>query len=376
DNKTASAKFDVIPVPSIQQNNTGTVNIGNQTFYFTTLDDTLSSYHGVGAIPFTFSDVNFMLFPSVFSAGPPGSCGDTNFGSEVKFTDGTYERLSVHIPGHPCSENYTETVLSNHKNPQAGLEDYYGKIRLLVSEENQTSSVESTACDTPYSPKTSYQSPLYSNGTILHRDYTTVFYMPMNSTGKMCVHYSNPNFQAPAGIAVFPANNLMEQANITTSANPSVIKTGNSTIVYTIKTGNMAGFYGIRLFCGGIPFAVGYDNQSRIVSNDFPWLGSTSYCPMLSYSFDITGLSGIGIYHITTVSHEQLDYDITNTTVVSAHPNADIQNVTFSVHIRTFAKPANFWFDYKDSTISEFNSNPGFKQTTDPCNWEPAYHNS
>ncbi|MDE1814858.1 MAG: hypothetical protein KGI05_09395, partial [Thaumarchaeota archaeon] len=46
------------------------------------------------------------------------------------------------------------------------------------------------------------------------------------------------------------------------------------------------------------------------------------------------------------------------------------------VHIRTFAKPANFWFDYQDSTISEFNSNPGFKQTTDPCNWEPAYHNS
>jgi hypothetical protein len=375
ENKTAEAKFDIIPAISVQRN-TGTLDIGNQTFYFITINDTLSSYHGVAAIPITFENVNFTLFPSVFSAGPPGSCGDTNFGSEVKFSDGTYERLGAHIPGSPCIENYTETVLSNHKNPQAGLEDLHGKITLLVSEANQAGSAEPTSCDMPYSQKPSYQSPLYSNGTILHTDYTMVFYMPMNSTGKMCVHYSNPNFQAPTGIAVFPANDLMKQANITTLANPGVIKTGNSTIVYTIKTGNIAGFYGISLFCGGMPFAVGYDNQSRIVSGDFPWLGQTFECPALTYSFDITGLGGIGIYYIATVSHEQLDYDITSTTVSSTHPNANIQNVTFSVHIRTFAKPANFWFDYKDSTISEFNSNPAFKQTTDLCNWEPAYHNS
>ncbi|MGI0070456.1 MAG: hypothetical protein ACREAN_09425, partial [Nitrosopumilaceae archaeon] len=126
--------------PSMNTNDTGTVTIGNQTLYFTTLNDTLTSYHGLAAIPFTFHNVDFTLFPSVFSAGPPGSCGDTNFGSEVKFSDGTYEKLAVHIPGSPCIENYTETDFTNHENPQAGIQDYYGKIRLLVSEDNQTSS--------------------------------------------------------------------------------------------------------------------------------------------------------------------------------------------------------------------------------------------
>jgi len=119
---------------------TGTTVIGNQTYYFTTLNDTLTSYHGIAAIPFTFHGVDFTLFPSVFSAGPPGSCGDTNFGAAVKFANLTYERLYIHIPGSPCIENYTETAFTNHENSQVGIEDYYGKIRLLVSGDIQPSS--------------------------------------------------------------------------------------------------------------------------------------------------------------------------------------------------------------------------------------------
>lgn len=123
---------------------TGTTIIGNQTYYFTTLNDTLTSYHGIAAIPMTFRGLNFTLLPSVFSAGPPGSCGDTGFGSELKFSDETYEYLGVHIPGSPCIENYTETALTNHQNPQAGLEDYYGKIRLLVSTNVNSTSTNTT----------------------------------------------------------------------------------------------------------------------------------------------------------------------------------------------------------------------------------------
>lgn len=117
----------------VLENNAGVVTLGNQTFYIITLNDTLSSYHGVAVIPITFHNVNFTLFPNVFSIGPPGSCGNTNFGSEVKFSDGTYEQLGVHTPGSPCIENYIETALTSHTTPQAGVRDYHGKISLLVS---------------------------------------------------------------------------------------------------------------------------------------------------------------------------------------------------------------------------------------------------
>ena len=120
-----------------QQTSEQITTVGNQTFYFTALNDTLTSYHGVAAIPITFHNVTFTVFPSVFSAGPPGSCGDTNFGSEINFSDGTYEQLGVHIPGASCIANYTEIKLTNHKNPQAGIEDYHGKVMLLISTENQ-----------------------------------------------------------------------------------------------------------------------------------------------------------------------------------------------------------------------------------------------
>ncbi|MDH2907021.1 MAG: hypothetical protein PXX83_02880 [Candidatus Nitrosotalea sp.] len=135
-----SSTIQVKHADMIVVEDTGTTVIGNQTYYFTTLNDTLTSYHGIAAIPFTFHGVDFTLFPSVFSAGPPESCGDTNFGAAVKFANMTYERLDVHIPGSPCIENYTETAFTNHENSQVGIEDYYGKIRLLVSGDIQPSS--------------------------------------------------------------------------------------------------------------------------------------------------------------------------------------------------------------------------------------------
>ncbi len=125
-----------------------------------------------------------------------------------------------------------------------------------------------------------------------------VLYMPANSTGKLCVDYSNPNPPRSTDVRIFEAQHLSEDTkDIQVLSSQDNISQGNSTIVYTLKTSKV-GFYGLTLFCSGTPLAVGYDNQSRIVTNDFPWLGQTFYCPMQSYTFHISGLSGIGVKYI------------------------------------------------------------------------------
>jgi len=123
-----------------------------------------------------------------------------------------------------------------------------------------------------------------------------VLYMPLNSTGIIHVQYSNPNPPTTVGMRIFEVNHALQKPrHITFWPNNQTIPTGNSTIVYTIQTENVAGFYGVILSCGGMPLAVGYDNDSRIVSGDFPWLGVT-YCPNSgNYDFHITGTNGIGV---------------------------------------------------------------------------------
>lgn len=139
-------------------------------------------------------------------------------------------------------------------------------------------------CDTPY---------LESAGI-------AVLYMPANSTGKICIQYSNPNTPQPAGIRIFEAQHIMEDTNdVTSYATPDAIPTGNNIIVYTITTKNNVGFYGLTVFCGGIPLAVGYDDKSNFTLNDFPWEKSqTIYCPMMTYQYKIDSLSGIGVKYI------------------------------------------------------------------------------
>lgn len=147
----------------------------------------------------------------------------------------------------------------------------------------QDSSASSTPCDIPY--------PQSNTGI-------AVLYMPTNSTGKLCVDYSNPNSPKPVDVRIFDARHLSEDTkDIQVLPSQDSIPQGNSTIVYTLKTSRV-GFYGLTLFCYGTPLAVGYDNQSRIVANDFPWLGQTFYCPMQSYTFHISGVSGMGVKYI------------------------------------------------------------------------------
>jgi hypothetical protein len=232
----------------------------------------------------------------------------------------------------------------------------------------------SSPCQTPYVGKPSLSSPVYTNGTIITTGYVPVLYMPQNATGVLCVNYDS-NQPNPAYMRIFEANNMTHDASFTHYASPDTIPQGNSTVAYTISTNNHAGFYGISFSCVGFPFAVGYDNQSKITTDDFPWYNQVFHCGMITYNYKISGLGGIGIYYIKTISREQLSYDIQNTTARSYYTGTNSQNATFSVHIRTFDKPAKFWFDYKDSTAVKFASDPGFKVGSDACNWDVTDNN-
>lgn len=143
-------------------------------------------------------------------------------------------------------------------------------------------------CDTPY--------PQSNTGV-------AVLYMPANSVGKICVKYHNLNDipEKIFGISIYDPNNSNQNVTgVTTWSNSTdnTIPKGNSTVDYWIKTGNQTGIYAMELFCTGTPFAIGYDNNSKIVSSDFPWNSGTIYCPMQSYEFHIDSLSGIGVKYI------------------------------------------------------------------------------
>lgn len=132
----------------------------------------------------------------------------------------------------------------------------------------------------------------------------TVLYMPANSIGKICLRYSNINDtpETISAIRIFDPNNSYQ--NVTSVKiwnnleNNYTIPKGDSNVIYWIQTGNQTGFYGMDLFCGGMPFAIGYGNNSNITSSDFPFLGITHSCPIMSYGVNIEGLTGIGVKYI------------------------------------------------------------------------------
>jgi hypothetical protein len=132
----------ILPLQSIPKiegldQDTGFVTMGIQSYYFTTVNDTMTTVRGEG-VQELFHNVVFTFFPSPAYMGPIGSCGGITFGSDVKFSDGTHELLQVPLLGPPCGKNYFKTDLSNHTNPQAGLAVYDEKIKLLVSTQNES----------------------------------------------------------------------------------------------------------------------------------------------------------------------------------------------------------------------------------------------
>ncbi|MDE1868014.1 MAG: hypothetical protein KGI08_09940, partial [Thaumarchaeota archaeon] len=175
---------------------------------------------------------------------------------------------------------YTMTVLLDNKTAQASF--------TVTNQRNQTLPASFEPCQDPYPQK--YQG-------------IPTLYMPLNSTGKICVRYHNLNdFPVRIGIGISEANNLTQSAKDVSAWNDSgnnTISAGDSTIVYWIKTGNHKGLYGLTIFCVPMPFAVGYEN-STLKQNDFPWLENNNqwFCPAEPYDFHIDSTAGFKVGYI------------------------------------------------------------------------------
>ncbi|MDE1839193.1 MAG: hypothetical protein KGH87_04650 [Thaumarchaeota archaeon] len=277
----------------------GLVSVNNQTFYQTTLDNDIYKLKGMSM---QFHNVTFS-FPEGTLITPGGAFVNLDvkfkdgleeiYGGTALVQNGTVTKISgISIPAQygPHVATNSITILGNHTMPQAGITIYHDKIKLLVSYDNHSSlqtirTVSLGECDVPYESRTGF---------------VPILYMPLGSTGKVCVDYFNGNEPTMVTPSVFDAQNLSQNTNdILVSPLQANIVHGNSTVVYTITSGNKAGFYGLTIFCSGTPIAVGYDNQSRIVTGDFPWLDHTYYCMLRSYDYHIIGVGGgMGIKYV------------------------------------------------------------------------------
>ncbi|MDE1725575.1 MAG: hypothetical protein KGH76_06750, partial [Thaumarchaeota archaeon] len=127
-------RFDAYPTTDYQNNLLG---IQNRTYDFTILNDTMTSYHNP-PLQITFHGIVFTLLPSPWYGGPIGSCGGYELRADAKFDDGSHEQIGTLVQGQPCSDNYTQTNLSIHTNPQVGVSVLHQSVRLLVSSATQT----------------------------------------------------------------------------------------------------------------------------------------------------------------------------------------------------------------------------------------------
>jgi plastocyanin len=278
------------------QSSTRIVSIKNQTYYMMTA--TNSTYPIPLGMIVRFHQVTFS-FPYGSLATPGGEIipfvmtfpdGTTeSYGKVVKNSDGSGSMSGIGLGPGPSS-NMTITDLIDHIHSQAGVTLTENQIKLLVSTDVNTTGAQTSQnttlpdsflpCDTPY--------PQSNTGV-------AVLYMPANSTGKICVQYTSSNPPVQGGIRIFEAHDMMDNAHgVSVFGTPEIIPTGNSTVVYTITTGNHVGFYGLTIFCAGMPFAIGYDSNSTFAPSDFPWYGGTYNCPAQFYNYHIVGLSGIG----------------------------------------------------------------------------------
>ncbi|HEU5221846.1 MAG TPA: hypothetical protein VFU58_07275, partial [Candidatus Nitrosotalea sp.] len=155
-------------IPGLE-NNTGMVTFGNQTYYFVTPSYTDSAYSN--PVQVSFHDVVFTLFPPGFGGGlPSGDCesydtvgkivtgGGTYYWADAKFSDGVHELLHMFADSQPCPIYPKQTMFSNHTNPQAGLTFYDGRMKLLVSADNQVLSLTNYTKESKITDDTTYLS--------------------------------------------------------------------------------------------------------------------------------------------------------------------------------------------------------------------------
>lgn len=107
----------------------------------------------------------------------------------------------------------------------------------VINHQNTTLPVSFAPCDNPY-PQSNTGIP--------------VLYMPANSTGKLCVKYSNPNEPFQAGFDILEAQNYSRKGGATVSSMPDMVPHGNSTVVYALNSGPRAGFFRMLISCPGM----------------------------------------------------------------------------------------------------------------------------
>ncbi len=167
---------------------------------------------------------------------------------------------------------------------------FIGNVTNSISSGNNTLPASFEPCDTPYPPN--------NDGFPISGKGIPLLYMPRNSIGKICVNYYDILHSGVVQLKMYNMTSLSSDATeITISASQNTISdgSGNATVVYTIKTGNYSGLYGWNVFCVPLPFAVGYDNVSKITRADLTWNPEgTYYCPAGFYNFNVIGLRGIG----------------------------------------------------------------------------------
>lgn len=261
------------------------------------------------------SDIDIMGLQQNYTIGQPIDATVTYAGywsgawePDVKIFDSNDTQIWFNCP-NCTNDKYSISgnmaLVPSYGNFTYHVQDYNGHLptinetgtyTMVVSLANKTASAEFTIVK-PFMPLASFEpcdTPFQqSNGGI------AVLSMPANSIGKICVRYSNPNEPRNASLTIFDASSYQTTKSITSRAEPSMIPSGNSTVRYSIKTGNQTGFYGLTIFCYGMPLAVGYDDKSNFTLNDFPWEKSqTINCPMMTYQYQIDSLSGIGVKYI------------------------------------------------------------------------------
>ncbi|MBI1828711.1 MAG: hypothetical protein HY222_01685 [Thaumarchaeota archaeon] len=114
------------------ENDTGIVTLGNQIYYFETPNyaETANSYPK--KLILFFHDVVFTMVPRFGENSLIDGCERKNYWTDAKFSDGTSELLYIYVDSQPCPVHFPQISFSTHKNPQAGLTFYDGKMKLLV----------------------------------------------------------------------------------------------------------------------------------------------------------------------------------------------------------------------------------------------------
>lgn len=241
------------------------------------------------------------------------------------------------------------------------------------------------SCQPPYPGRPANTETYLQNGTVETTSWLAVLVMPENTTGQICINYSN-NWNNFVQSQVYYNINRMSGGTVSSSgtslpsisASPSEIYLylgSNQTVTYAINSGsNTTGIYSVGTLqsCPGTPLAVGYQGSQLNISDFSQFLGIFN-CPSIDLMSTVVGVSNIQVDYLPIHSSYTMTYNITSSSVVSINPSPDIQNVTFNLHIQSHATAINVSFDSQASSIVRLSADPNLSKlpANDSCSWYP-----